>query len=284
MNILNGKEISKEIRASIKLEIEEFKQKNKKDISLAVILVGNNDASERYVKHKQKACDEVGIKFTLVREEETITEEKLIGVISSLNNDKSINGILVQLPLPSHINERNIINQINPIKDVDGLTLENIAKIQTNEEQLVPCTPLGILKMLEYMNISLDGINACVIGRSVLVGKTLANLLTNRGATVTLCHSRTKELSKITSNADILVSATGIPKLVTGGYVKNDAIVIDVGINMLNGKLVGDVDFDNVKEIASLTTPVPGGVGPMTVAMVLHNTLKCANLQLNIDL
>ncbi len=280
MDILNGTVIAKAYRNDIKVEIEEFKQENKKDISLAVILVGNNDASERYVKHKEKACNDVGIEYRLIREDESISEDRLKGIILDLNNDKSINGILVQLPLPSHINERNIINQINPIKDVDGLTLENLARVQTNDEQLVPCTPLGILKMLEYTDICLDGTNVCIIGRSVLVGKTLASLFTNRSATVTLCHSRTKELSKVTSQADILVSATGIPKLVTQEFVKKDAIVIDVGINMLNGKLVGDVDFNSVKDVASLTTPVPGGVGPMTVAMLLHNTLKCAKLQL----
>ncbi len=279
MSILNGKEIAKSFREDFKVEIEEFNKEYKKNISLAVILVGNNDASERYVKHKEKACVDAGIKFTLVRIEESISEDELKETIIVLNEDSSINGILVQLPLPKHINERNIIDQIDPLKDVDGLTLENIAKIQTGEEQLIPCTPLGILKMLEYHNINLEGVSACVIGRSVLVGKTLANLLTNRSATVTLCHSRTKELSKVSAQSDILISATGIPKLVTKDFVKKDAIVIDVGINMLEGKLVGDVDFDNVKDIASLTTPVPGGVGPMTVAMVLHNTLKCAKLQ-----
>ncbi len=280
MTILNGKEIAKTIRENIKIEIEEFTKTNGQGISLAVVLVGNNDASERYVKHKEKACIDAGVAFTLVRKDETISEEELKKAIKQLSEEQNINGILVQLPLPKHIDERNIIDQINPLKDVDGLTLDNLARIQTGDEQLVPCTPLGIIKMLEYHNINLEGVNTCIIGRSVLVGKTLASLFTNRSATVTLCHSRTRDLSSIASTADILVSATGMPKLVSSEFVKQDAVVIDVGINMLNGKLVGDIDFDDVKEKISLITPVPGGVGPMTIAMVLHNTLKCATLQL----
>lgn len=275
--IIDGKKTAQEIRSELKREIQNLKIKPK----LRVILVGNNPASQIYVKNKEKYASEVGIKSETIRLPEDITEEKLLKQIKKLNKDKHINGILVQLPLPSHINEFSVINAIAPEKDVDGFTIYNKGLLSIGKPALTPCTPLGIIELLKQYKVNIASKNAVVIGRSNIVGKPMAQLLLNEDATVTICHSKTKNLAEITANADILISAVGKPKFIGKKYVKKGATVIDVAMNRdtKNNRWIGDVDFDNVSKVAKFITPVPGGVGPMTIAMLLKNTVQAYKIQ-----
>ena len=282
--IINGKEIAKNLRNSLKKEIDELKNKYNSVPGLAVVQIGNVAASSVYVKAKTKSANEVGIEIIDHHLEEGTTQEQLLELIDSLNNQKNVNGILVQLPLPKHMHEQTILDSIDPNKDADGFHPLNVGKLSiashNDENLLIPCTPYGCLLMLKGLNINLSGKNAVVIGRSNIVGKPMAQLLIKESCTVTIAHSRTKDLPMVCKNADILVAAVGKPEMIKREWVKEGAIVIDVGINRLevkiNGetknKLVGDVDYKDVEKIASAITPVPGGVGPMTIACLLRNT------------
>ncbi|MBI2176032.1 bifunctional methylenetetrahydrofolate dehydrogenase/methenyltetrahydrofolate cyclohydrolase FolD [Candidatus Woesearchaeota archaeon] len=267
--IIDGKTVAEKIRARIKAEVAKLKSKP----GLAAILVGENPASKVYVDIKRKTCDEVGIYSELYKLPDSTTEKELLQLIGKLNENKKIHAILVQMPLPKHISEEKILAAIALEKDVDGFSPENIGKLVSGKEASVPCTPKGVIRLLEEYKIEILGKNAVVIGRSNIVGKPVALMLLNRDATVTVCHSKTTDLAKHTRNADILVVAAGKPKLVTADMVKEGAVVIDVGINRVDGKLVGDVDFETVSRKAGYITPVPKGVGPMTVAMLIENTL-----------
>ena len=276
MEIINGTELSAKIRQTIKQEVEEIKAQGKRPPLLSVILVGDNPASQSYVRGKEKACLSVGMENRTIRLDAGISQEELIQVVRNQNEDPDVDGILVQLPLPDHFDADPILDQISPDKDVDGLHPVNAGLLLTGRDGLVPCTPSGVMEMLKSIGLEdLSGLNAVVIGRSNLVGKPLSLLLQQKNATVTMAHSRTKDLAQICSQADILIAAVGKEKMITKEYIKEGAVVIDVGINrMANGKLCGDVDFDDVKDKVSAITPVPGGVGPMTVCMLLMNTLK----------
>ena len=276
MEIINGTELSAKIRQTIKQEVEEIKTQGKRPPLLSVILVGDNPASQSYVRGKEKACLSVGMENRTIRLDAGISQEELIQVVRNQNEDPDVDGILVQLPLPDHFDADPILDQISPDKDVDGLHPVNAGLLLTGRDGLVPCTPSGVMEMLKSIGLEdLSGLNAVVIGRSNLVGKPLSLLLQQKNATVTMAHSRTKDLTQICSQADILIAAVGKEKMITKEYIKEGAVVIDVGINrMANGKLCGDVDFDDVKDKVSAITPVPGGVGPMTVCMLLMNTLK----------
>lgn len=269
--ILDGKKTAAEIKQNVKNRISQITEK----IQLVVVLVGENAASQIYVRNKQKACKEVGIDSVLIQLDETTTEEELKSVIVSLNNEKSVYGILVQLPLPKHIKEDEIINTIDPKKDVDGFTLVNKGKLVSGMQAAYPATPKGIITLLKTYNIEIAGKHAVVVGRSNIVGKPMSLLLLQENATVTIAHSKTKDLKSITLQADILISAVGKKDMITKDMVKENAIVVDVGINRVDNKLFGDVDFENVQEKASYITPVPGGVGPMTIATLLENVLYC---------
>lgn len=269
-NIMDGKLASQAVKMSLKKKIE-FENLTP---SLTVIQVGDNKASNIYIKNKKNACDEVGIKCNIIKFPETISEELVINEINRLNNDISVNGIIVQLPLPSNFNEGVIINEIDPIKDVDGLTYQNVGNLVLENEALISCTPLGVMELLKQYNVKLEGKNVCIVGRSNLVGKPLIQLFLQKNATVSICHSKSLDIKKYTKMADILVVAAGHPNLITKDMVKEGAVVIDVGINKENNVLCGDVDFKHVSEKASLITPVPGGVGPMTVACLLKNVVK----------
>ena len=276
--LINGKELAQKIRLELKKEVEKFNTKPK----LAVILVGENPASKVYVKNKSRACNEVGIQYEEYLLKSDITMESLLELIEKLNNRKDVNGILLQAPIPKHLNINKAFEKISPNKDVDGFNPVNIGKLLIGEDTFISCTPYGIIKMLEEYNIPLEGKNAVVIGRSNIVGKPLAQCLLNKNATVTICHSKTKELIQYTKNADILISAVGKQNLVTKEMVKHGATVIDVGMNRNSeGKLCGDVDFENVKEVSQYITPVPGGVGPMTIAMLMNNVVKAYKIQNN---
>lgn len=273
--ILNGEKVSKIVKEEVRSEVLNILNENNKNIvCLAVILVGNNSASKIYIKNKKKAC-----KFTKISSIEynlpfNTKEEDLLYLIDRLNNDKNVNGILVQLPIPSHINDNKVISHISPLKDVDGFTPFNMGKLVENEKTFIPCTAYGILELLKQYNIKIDGMNCTVIGRSNIVGKPIAQLLLNENATVSICHSHTRDLALFTKCADIIICSVGKAKFLTKDYVKKGATVIDVGINRDDeGKLTGDVNFDEVKEIAKYITPVPGGVGPMTVSMLMKNVL-----------
>ncbi len=281
MILIDGRETAKEVKESIRLEIESLKEKNIIP-GLAVIIVGNNPASQSYVNSKEKVCKKLGMHSVKECFETSITEEELLNEIKKLNNDEKIHGILVQLPLPGHINEKKVIEAICPSKDVDGFHPINAGKLLIGEDGFKPCTPFGIIKLIEKYNIQTEGKNVVVIGRSNIVGKPISLMLLEKNATVTITHSRTKDLKEITKLADIVVVALGKAHFLTKEMVKEGVVVIDVGINRVNGKIVGDVDFDSVKEIASYITPVPGGVGPMTIAMLMENTLKSAKLKNNI--
>ena len=276
MNILDGKKCSQEILDKIKEKVDNLKNSNKRVPGLAVIIVGNNPASKIYVNSKVKACEKVGFYSKAIFLDENISRAELLENIQTLNNDKNIDGILVQLPLPKHLNEDEICNAIDTSKDVDGFKAENLGKVMLGKEDgMVPCTPQGIMYLLDSIkDINLYGMNGVVIGRSNIVGKPISSLLINRGVTTTVCNSRTKNIEDILRNADIIVAALGKPKFLKENMVKEGAIIIDVGINRVDGKLCGDVDFENVSKLASFITPVPGGVGPMTIAMLLNNTLK----------
>ena len=275
MKIIDGKLISNEIRKNIKKEIENLKEKNIIP-GLGIILVGNDPASEIYVRNKMKACDELGVHALLYRFDEENSEEEIIEQIEKLNKDDHIHGILVQSPLPTCFNEDRIISYVDKEKDVDGFGIYNLGSLISNQERIVAATPLGILKMLEYENIDVEGKNVVVVGASLIVGRPMAILLLNRGATVTIAHSKTQNLKEITKQADILIVAIGQAKFITDEYVKDGAVVIDVGTNRVEGKLYGDVDFDEVSKKASYITPVPGGVGPMTITMLISNVVDQA--------
>lgn len=274
--IINGVELASAKRAQLAKEVEELKKKGIEP-GLAVILVGDNPASHSYVKGKQKACAEVGIRSTLLTFPATITESMLLEQIGRLNRDETVHGILVQLPLPNHINELKIIEAIAPEKDVDGFHPINVGRMMVGQKAFLPCTPYGILFMVQSLGIEIAGKHVVVVGRSNIVGKPVGQLFLREHATVTYCHSKTKDLAAITRQADILIVAVGKANLIGAEHVKEGAVVIDVGVNRLeNGKLCGDVRFDEVKEIASYLTPVPKGVGPMTITMLLHNTVEAA--------
>lgn len=277
--ILNGKELAKKIRANLKIEVEELKQGGINP-KLAVIMVGDNSSSQIYVKNKSFACKDVGIEFEEYLLGENTEEEELLDLIQKLNDDESINGILLQSPVPNHIDINKAFRTIKPEKDVDGFNPVNVGNLVIGEDCFVSCTPYGIMKIFEEYNIELEGKNAVVLGRSNIVGKPMVQCLLSKNATVTVCHSRTKNINEITRNADIIVSAIGKPNFVTADMVKVGAVVIDVGINRLDsGKVVGDVEFDTVSEKAGYITPVPGGVGPMTIAMLVTNVVKAAKNQ-----
>ena len=262
--ILEGKEFATAIKENVRKKVEEIKEKYKISPALAVIIVGNNPASEVYVRNKHKACEDLGIVSKVIELSESVSKDELLAKIDELNGDKNIHGILVQLPLPEGIvkSESEILNRIDPKKDVDGFHPVNVGKMVTGENALLPCTPTGCIRMMELAGIEIEGKNAVVIGRSNIVGKPMLHLLLQKNATVTLCHSKTKNLKEMTKQADILVAAVGKPKFVTADMVKEGAVVIDVGINRIAPKkLVGDVDFDAVKEVVGFITPVPGGVG-----------------------
>ncbi len=275
--IIDGKLVSNEIREQLKAQVEELK-KNGKSVGLGLILVGEDPASQVYVKNKIKACEYVGIESYCYRMDVNSTQEEVLEVVDKLNKDDKVNGILVQLPLPKHLDEKVILDRIDVKKDVDGFSAYQIGKMVLGEKSIVSCTPKGIIELLKYYKIDIAGKNAVVIGRSNIVGKPISMLLLKENATVTICHSRTQNLAEICSKADILVVAIGKAKFVKNNMVKNGAVIIDVGINRdENGKLCGDVDFEDVVNKCSYITPVPGGVGPMTVTMLLKNTLEIAN-------
>jgi len=275
-SIISGTELAKEKRAQLAHEVELLKSEGVEP-GLAVVLVGNNPASRSYVSAKQKACAEIGIRSILLEFPDSITEEFLLEQIEQLNADDSIHGILVQLPLPNHIDELKVIEAISPEKDVDGFHPINIGRMIAGQKAFLPCTPYGILFMVQSLDVDIAGKHVVVVGRSNIVGKPVGQLFLKEHATVTYCHSKTKNLAEITKQADILIVAVGKPELIGVEHVKKGAIVIDVGVNRLeNGKLCGDVKFEEVKEIASHITPVPKGVGPMTITMLLHNTIEAA--------
>ncbi len=276
MTLIDGKATSQKIKDEIKNEVIKLKQKGITP-TLAVILVGNDPASQTYVASKQKACLACQMGSVMHKLSANTTEQELISLIDVLNADDSIDGILVQLPLPKHINTNEILRKIDPKKDVDGFCAQNIGALVSGLNGFVPCTPLGIMELLKQYNINPQGLNALVIGRSNIVGKPMAALLLNAGATVTIAHSKTKNLADLSKNADLIIAAIGKANFIKPEMVKEGAIIIDVGINRLeNGKLVGDCDFENLKDKCDFITPVPGGVGPMTIAMLLSNTLKSA--------
>ncbi|MGP0633822.1 bifunctional methylenetetrahydrofolate dehydrogenase/methenyltetrahydrofolate cyclohydrolase FolD [Listeria monocytogenes] len=274
--IIDGKKLAKEIQEKVTREVAELVKEGKKP-GLAVVLVGDNQASRTYVRNKQKRTEEAGMKSVLIELPENVTEEKLLSVVEELNEDKTIHGILVQLPLPEHISEEKVIDTISYDKDVDGFHPVNVGNLFIGKDSFVPCTPAGIIELIKSTGTQIEGKRAVVIGRSNIVGKPVAQLLLNENATVTIAHSRTKDLPQVAKEADILVVATGLAKFVKKDYIKPGAIVIDVGMDRdENNKLCGDVDFDDVVEEAGFITPVPGGVGPMTITMLLANTLKAA--------
>ena len=276
MKILDGKAVSLKVKESVKVRADELK-KIGIEPTLAVVLVGEDKSSQTYVRDKEKACNEYGIKSVAHRLSENTTQNELLALINVLNLDDSIHGILVQLPLPKHIDTNVVLAAIDPRKDVDGFHAVNVGKLVSGLDGFVPCTPLGVMEILKEYGIDVAGLNAVVIGRSNIVGKPMANLLLNASATVTVTHSKTTNLKEICKNADLIVAAIGKPFFLKADMVKNGAVVVDVGINRLDdGRLVGDVDFDEVAPKCSYITPVPGGVGPMTIAMLLNNTILAA--------
>ena len=277
MQLIDGKALAQKIHSNVAKEVETLKQEKNVVPGLAVILVGDDPASHAYVKMKAKACEKVGFYSITHNMPETISQDEIIQIIEMMNSNPHIDGILVQLPLPKHIDTDKILEVIDPKKDVDGFHAYNVGRLVTNLDSFVPCTPLGVMKMFEEYNIDLEGKDVCVVGASNIVGKPMASLLLNANATVTVTHIYTKDLKAHTSRADIVVVGVGVPGLIKADMVKEGAIVIDIGINRIeDGSLVGDVDFPNVSKKCSYITPVPGGVGPMTIAMLLSNTLKAA--------
>lgn len=288
--ILNGREIAKEIQSETKRKVADFVAQENAQVTLAAVLVGEDPASQVYVRNKERACKRVGIKSQLIRMSSDATTELLLAKVEELNNDAAINGILVQLPLPDQIDARRVLDAIDPAKDVDAFHPHNVGLISQGRHRFLPCTPHGIVQMLKRYGITTTGKTVCVIGRSDIVGKPMAMMLGGHGiglgsefanATVTLCHSRTIDLKETVARADIVVAAIGKPKFVTADMVKPGAVVVDVGINRTDDGLVGDVDFDGVQTTAGYITPVPGGVGPLTVTMLLENTLEAARQQAN---
>ena len=283
MQIIDGKKVSAEVKANVKKLTDELKETHGITPGLAVVIVGDDPASRVYVNNKKKACEAVGFiseEYALPAE---TTQEELLSLVDTLNNKESINGILVQLPLPKHLDDKAVIEAISPLKDVDAFHAVNVGKIMLGEYDFLPCTPAGVMEMLRSYEIPVESRECVVIGRSNIVGKPMSMLLLHENGTVTICHSRTKNLAEVCKRADILVAAVGIPKFVKADMVKDGAVVIDVGMDRdENGKLCGDVDFENVKDKCSYITPVPGGVGPMTIATLMKNTLKACKLQNNI--
>ncbi|HCD6815244.1 TPA: bifunctional methylenetetrahydrofolate dehydrogenase/methenyltetrahydrofolate cyclohydrolase FolD [Staphylococcus aureus] len=281
--ILDGKQIAKDYRQGLQDQVEALKEKGFTP-KLSVILVGNDGASQSYVRSKKKAAEKIGMISEIVHLEETATEEEVLNELNRLNNDDSVSGILVQVPLPKQVSEQKILEAINPEKDVDGFHPINIGKLYIDEQTFVPCTPLGIMEILQHADIDLEAKNAVVIGRSHIVGQPVSKLLLQKNASVTILHSRSKDMASYLKDADVIVSAVGKPSLVTKDVVKEGAVIIDVGNTPdENGKLKGDVDYDAVKEIAGAITPVPGGVGPLTITMVLNNTLLAEKMRRGID-
>lgn len=280
--IIDGKKVSAQVKEQVRIETEELVKKGIKP-GLAVIIVGDDPASRVYVNNKKKACEKVGFLSKEFALPATTTQEELLALVNELNEDKEINGILCQLPLPKSLDEKAVIEAISPLKDVDAFHASNVGKIMIGDYDFLPCTPAGVMEMLHSYNIPVEGKECVVIGRSNIVGKPMAMLLLHENGTVTITHSRTKNLKEVTKRADILVAAIGKPKFVTADMVKEGAVVIDVGMDRdENGKLCGDVDFENVKEKCSAITPVPGGVGPMTIAVLMKNTLKACKIQNNL--
>ncbi len=280
--IIDGKKVSAQVKEQVRIETEELVKKCIKP-GLAVIIVGDDPASRVYVNNKKKACEKVGFLSKEFALPATTTQEELIALVNELNEDKEINGILCQLPLPKGLDEKAVIEAISPLKDVDAFHASNVGKIMIGDYDFLPCTPAGVMEMLHSYNIPVEGKECVVIGRSNIVGKPMAMLLLHENGTVTITHSRTKNLKEVTKRANILVAAIGKPKFVTADMVKEGAVVIDVGMDRdENGKLCGDVDFENVKEKCSAITPVPGGVGPMTIAVLMKNTLKACKIQNNL--
>ncbi len=275
MNIIDGKALSLSIREELKKKADGLKQKGVTP-GLAVILVGDDPASAVYVRNKEKACEEVGIYSLVHRLSADTSEQQVISIVKELNSNPSIHGILVQLPLPKHIDERNVLRAVDPDKDVDGLHVVTAGRLFVGEKGFLPCTPKGVIKMIKSTGTEISGKQAVVVGRSAMVGKPAAMLLLNENATVTMCHSRTKDLAAVCARADILVAAIGKPGLITGEFIKPGAVVIDVGTTKVDGKLKGDVLFEEAAKKASFITPVPGGVGPMTITMLLENTIEAA--------
>lgn len=281
--ILDGKQIAKDYRQGLQDQVEALKEKGFTP-KLSVILVGNDGASQSYVRSKKKAAEKIGMISEIVHLEETATEEEVLNELNRLNNDDSVSGILVQVPLPKQVSEQKILEAINPEKDADGFHPINIGKLYIDEQTFVPCTPLGIMEILKHADIDLEAKNAVVIGRSHIVGQPVSKLLLQKNASVTILHSRSKDMASYLKDADVIVSAVGKPSLVTKDVVKEGAVIIDVGNTPdENGKLKGDVDYDAVKEIAGAITPVPGGVGPLTITMVLNNTLLAEKMRRGID-
>ena len=277
--LIDGKQISKEIKDELKELVAKKKEEGLK-ATLAVIQVGTDPASTVYVGNKKKACEYIGIRSLAYELPEETTQEELLGLIDQLNKDDSVNGILVQLPLPNHMCEDDVIKRIDPKKDVDGFHPQSVGSLSIGQKGFVSCTPAGVIQLLKRSGIEIEGKECVVLGRSNIVGKPMALLLLRENGTVTICHSKTKDLKEVTKRADILVVAVGKPKMVTAEYVKEGAVVIDVGIHrMENQKLCGDVDFDSVEPVASYITPVPGGVGPMTIAMLMNNCVEAANMK-----
>ena len=277
--IINGKKKKKKIRCNLKIECEELKNEGIIP-KLAVIMVGNDQASKVYVRNKSRACNEVGIQYEEYLLDENAKQEELLELIEKLNKDKTVNGILLQSPIPKHLDINEAFKTITYLKDVDGFTPASVGKLCIGEDTFVSCTPFGVIKMFEEYDIDLNGKDVVILGRSNIVGRPLIQCCLQKNATVTICHSKTKNLIEHTKRADIIISAIGKPKFITEDMVKKGVVVIDVGINRdENGKLVGDVDFENVEKKASYITPVPGGVGPMTIAMLMHNVIKATKEQ-----
>ena len=275
---MNGKELAKEIRGNLKIEVEELKKQGIIP-KLAVIMIGDDKASQVYVRNKSKACDEIGIEYEEYLKDASTTQEELLNLIDELNEREDISGILLQSPIPKHLDIREAFNRIDYKKDVDGFNPVNVGKLAIGEDCFISCTPYGVVKLLEANNIEIEGKHVVILGRSNIVGKPLIQCMLNKNATVTVCHSRTQNLKEFTKQADILISAIGKAKFITEDMVKDGAVVIDVGINRNDeGRLVGDVDYENVEPKTSYITPVPGGVGPMTIAMLMNNVVKAAKI------
>jgi len=277
MILIDGKKISQDIKDEVKAEVSAFKEENKKDVSLAVILVGDDSASKVYVRNKKKACEYTGIRSVSFELPYETKEDELLSLIDELNDREDIDGILVQLPLPPHMDENRVTLRISPKKDVDGFHPVNVGNLLIGNEGFLPCTPAGIIELLKRSGVSIDGKNCVIAGRSNIVGKPMALLMLRENATVTVCHSHTKDLKDICKEADIFIAAIGKPKFFTRDYIREGAIVIDVGMDRdSEGKLCGDCDFEDIKDLCSYITPVPGGVGPMTIAMLMKNCLLSA--------
>lgn len=283
MQIIDGKKVSAQVKEEVRKQTLELKETHGITPGLAVVIVGDDPASRVYVNNKKKACEVVGFKSEEYALPASTTQEELLKLVNTLNNKEDVNGILVQLPLPEHLDDKAVIEAINPQKDVDAFHAVNVGKIMLGEYDFLPCTPSGVMEMLHAYDIPVSGKNCVVIGRSNIVGKPMAMLLLHENGTVTICHSRTQNLAEVCRGADILVAAVGKPKFVTADMVKDGAVVIDVGMDRdENGKLCGDVDFENVKNKCSYITPVPGGVGPMTISTLMKNTLKACKIQNNL--